>query len=399
MDRSRYKLFSPGQIAGLTTPNRLVRSATWDPCMLRGQQVTAEVLDIYRNLALGGVGTIITGGLPVYRERYPDEPPGNPFRDYAEIRMSGLEQMVGVVKEANPDCVLIAQLETGHLGVGPSTLRPPEVLSPVREMSVEEIERIAGYFVAGIIDMKAAGFDGVQLHAAHGSLLAHFLSPYTNHRQDAYGGSVEKRACIARGILAGARAAVGNFPILIKMNGTDYLPGGTELDTFPALAREIERAGVDAIEVSGGMWECLLRSEDELGFRPVPSPEAHVHINNPRHQSYFLKYAEALDVSMPVILVGGNREVDRLEEIVQRGKVDFIAMSRPLIREPGLPNRWKADHGSRGTECGSCNSCLYAMIEHPGLAEPAPVVCVRENDRQLHKQAQKWLYGWRESQS
>lgn len=114
--------------------------------------------------------------------------------------------------------------------------------------------------------MKQCGFDGVQLHAAHGGLLICFLSPYTNRRIDEYGGSVEKRVRIVREIISEAKEEVGDFPILIKMNCTDYVEGGLDLDTFPALAKEIENSGVDALEVSGGMWDCLVRSEEELGF-------------------------------------------------------------------------------------------------------------------------------------
>jgi 2,4-dienoyl-CoA reductase-like NADH-dependent reductase (Old Yellow Enzyme family) len=158
------------------------------------------------------------------------------------------------------------------------------------------------------------------------------------------------------------------------------------------------RAGVDAIEISGGMWECLFRSEEELGFRPVPAPESHTRIGRPEQQSYFLEYAERVDVPVPIILVGGNRDVERLEAIVQGGKVDFIALCRPLIREPNLPNRWRAGVGKRLPECVSCNSCLYAMIVHPGRDEPGLVTCVCKSDKKQHRMAQKWLVTWKESQ-
>jgi 2,4-dienoyl-CoA reductase-like NADH-dependent reductase (Old Yellow Enzyme family) len=178
------------------------------------------------------------------------------------------------------------------------------------------------------------------------------------------------------------------------MNGTDYLDGGTDMDTFPELAKEVERAGIDAIEVSGGMWDCLVRSEDELGFRPVPAPESHTRIKNPDKQSYFLKYAESLDLDIPVILVGGNRDIERLEAIVSKGKVDFIALCRPLISEPDLPNRWLEGRGGPGTDCISCNSCLYEMLVHPGRPEPGPVRCILKNEKHKVKEAQRWLSSW-----
>jgi 2,4-dienoyl-CoA reductase-like NADH-dependent reductase (Old Yellow Enzyme family) len=242
--------------------------------------------------------------------------------------------------------------------------------------------------------MRECGFDGVQLHAAHGSLLSCFLSPYTNRREDEYGGSVQNRVRIVHDIVHGARRTVGDWPILIKVNCTDYLVGGLDIEAFPAQAREVARAGVDAIEVSGGMWDCLARSAEELGFRPVPAPESHTRIHRPDQQSYFLKFAERLDVDVPVILVGGNRDVERLERIVRRGAVDLIALCRPLINEPDLPRRWLEGRGSSGTDCISCNSCIHDLIVHPGRPEPGVVRCVFKHDPQHHRLAQQWLSSW-----
>ncbi|MHA2254173.1 MAG: oxidoreductase, partial [Candidatus Kariarchaeaceae archaeon] len=260
----------------------------------------------------------------------------------------------------------------------------------IRKLTLKEINDIVGCFVEGIVDMKNKGFDGCQLHAAHGGLLSRFLSPYTNRRYDAYGGTVSKRVRIIGDIVSKARTSVGDFPIVIKMNCTDYLTGGTDVNTFPVLAQEIERAGIDAIEVSGGMWECLFRSEEDLGFRPVPAPESHTRIKDPKKQSYFLKYVENLNLNIPIILVGGNRDVERLEKIVRRDKVDFISFSRPLIREPDLPNRWLQGRGSNSTECISCNSCIYSMYKY----QDKLVTCVHKSDKSIHRVAQKWLASW-----
>jgi 2,4-dienoyl-CoA reductase-like NADH-dependent reductase (Old Yellow Enzyme family) len=399
MDRSHYRIFSAASIAGLTISNRLVRSATWDPSILTSRQMTDEVLDLYRSLALGGVGAIITGGFPVYRQRFPEEEADRPVYLYPDLRLNGLEQMAQVVHQARSDCKLIAQLEVGYLDAAPSSIPTPFSAQPPRAFSIEEIEQIITCFVDAITDMRAVGFDGVQLHAAHGGLLSRFLSPYTNQRQDDFGGTPAKRAHIVAEIISRARKQVCDFPILIKMNCTDYLVGGVDIDNFPVLAQEIVQAGVDAIELSGGMWECLFRPEEELGFRPVPAPESHTRIRRPEQQSYFLPYAEKLDLSVPLILVGGNRDIENLEAILQKGKVDFIALCRPLIREPDLPNRWRAGLGGRLPECISCNSCLYAMFVHPGQPEPGLVTCICKTDKKLHHKAQKWLATWRESQT
>lgn len=393
MDRVHYKLFSPGRIGALVTDNRLLRSATWDPAILGERCMNDEVLQVYRRLALGGVGLIITGGLPVYRQRFPDEEGPQVFL-YEDLRVQRIEHLVQAVHAARPGCPIVAQLEVGYLEAGPSHFVNPVWKHTTRALSQNEIETIIGCFVRAIIDMRSAGFNGVQLHAAHGGLLSCFLSPYTNHRDDEFGGSPRGRAHIIAEIVHQAREYVGIYPILVKVNGTDYVQGGIEIDTFPELARQLEIAGIDAIEVSGGMWDCLARSEEELGFRPVPSPEAHTRLRSPQKQSYFLKYAQALDVGIPVILVGGNRHVERLEAILREGGVDFIAMSRPLIREPDLPQRWLEGRGGALAECVSCNTCLYAMYEHPGRSRPDVVHCLCQRDRAVHQAAQKWLANW-----
>jgi len=397
MRRDGYALFSAGRIGSLALPNRLVRSATWDPCVIQARRMLDEVLDLYRELALGGVGMIITGGFPVFEAGMPDaEGAGGSEGDlsYDDVRIEGMERLVEAVRGARSDCPVIAQLEATYLDTGPSAIESPYAPEGIRPLSTAEIERVVDCFVEGIVDMWTRGFDGVQLHASHGGLLSFFLSPYTNRREDAYGGSTRKRVRIVREIVSQARETVGDFPILIKANGTDYLEGGIDLDTFPALAREIEAAGVDGIEVSGGMWECLVRSEEELGFRPVPAPESHTAIASPEKQSYFRAYAERLELGIPVILVGGNRDVERLEGIVRRGKVDFIALCRPLISEPDLPNRWLAGRGGSGTDCISCNSCVHAQYVHPGRPGPDVTTCVFKADKEQHRMAQRWLRRW-----
>ncbi|MHA1941624.1 MAG: NADH:flavin oxidoreductase [Candidatus Hodarchaeales archaeon] len=394
MRRYNYEIFSEGKIGELVLLNRLVRSATWDPSIVNKGRMTDEVLNLYRDIALGGVGLIISGGLPVFQEQAVIDRSKKWIIEYTDLRIRGIEQIPIIVHKARQECKIIAQLENGNLSAKPSVIKSPFSRRKNRPLTINEISDIVNCFVDAIIDLKKSGFDGVQLHAAHGGLLSRFLSPFTNHRKDVYGGSTSNRVRIINEIVRKARNYVGNFPILIKMNCTDYLEGGLDTNTFPKLAREIVQTGVDAIEVSGGMWECLVRSEKELGFRPIPAPESHTRIKLPEKQSYFLKYIEKLKLEIPVILVGGNRDIERLEEIVNQRKVQFLALSRPLIREPDLPNRWLDGRGDQTAECISCNSCIYEMHIHPGKSEPGLVTCVHKNDKTLHISAQKWLSSW-----
>jgi 2,4-dienoyl-CoA reductase-like NADH-dependent reductase (Old Yellow Enzyme family) len=392
--RDHYLIFSPARIGRLYLPNRLVRSATWDPSILGDRALNDDVRQVYRRVAAGGVGLIITGDFSVVPPGTLDEGGDDRAFSYDDVRIADYGDLVEIVHAAGTGCKIIAQISADYPGVAPSAVPSPYTTELDRPLSAGEIGTIVNCFVETIAGLQAEGFDGVQLHAAHGGLLSRFVSPYTNRRQDRYGGPAASRARIIAEIVAGARQRVGDFPILIKLNGTDYLPGGTDLDSLPELAQEIERAGVDAMEISGGMWECLVRSQEELGFRPVPSAESQTRLRHPARQSYFLPYAERLSLSIPVILVGGNRDVERLEAILRRGSVDLIALCRPLISEPDLPQRWRQGRGSSVTDCISCNSCLYDMYTRLERGEPGIATCLVKQDLGRVKEAGRWLRTW-----
>jgi len=395
MRRDTYKIFSEAVIGRLTVPNRLVRSATYDPSLLLERRMSDEVLALYGQLAAGGAGLIITGDIPVVPQDCMGEPDSEAIASsYEKVRIEGFGGLVDSVRQAAPECRIIAQISAEYNRMAPSAIPSPFSGKVSRALTTDQVKVIVDCAANTIVGLEKEGFDGVQMHAAHGGLWSRFLSPYSNRREDDYGGSVENRARIIGEIVSKAREKVGDFPILIKMNSTDYVPGGIDADSFPDLAKAIERCGVDAIEISGGMRDCLVMTEDELGFRPVPAPESHTRIKSPEKQSYFLAAAERLALGIPVILAGGNRDIERLEEIIQRGKVDFISLCRPLIREPDLPNRWLEGRGSSGTACISCNSCIYDMWNRVGRGEPWVATCPVENDRARVREAQQWLTSW-----
>ncbi len=365
MNREHYTLFSPGKIAHLTPKNRLVRSATYEAAMTEEGKTTPEIIDLYRRLAAGGVGTIITGHMAVAREGKGGE---RQICIYDDAYIDEAAKLAEAAHSANNGGIIMAQVT--HAGrqvlhdngvaecVGPSKVPSPILKNQARELKKEEIRNVVQCFSNAIVRVKQAGFDGVQLHGAHGYLLSSFLSPYTNRREDEYGGSIENRMRIIKEIVGRARETVADFPILIKMNCTDHIPGGMDSDIFCQTATGLEDLGIDAIEVSGGMWDCLARTESELGFAPVPIPESRIRINSLDKQSYFVDRAEKLSLDIPIIVVGGHRNVEHLETIMNRGVIDFLALSRPLISEPDLPNRWMNGLGSEKTDCVSCNSCL-----------------------------------------
>ncbi len=216
-----------------------------------------------------------------------------------------------------------------------------------REMSETEIEEIIQAFTLAAARAEEAGFDGVQLHCAHGYLLSSFLSTYTNRRRDRWGGSLENRVRVIEEILTRIKKSVGfDFPVIAKLNSTDYLPGGLEVEEAIEVARHLEEKGLDGVEVSGGsaesgrgsMWPGLRSKEEEGYFVPAAS-----RIKNA--------------VSMPVIGLGGLRSLEVMEKMVSTGEVDLVAMSRPFIREPDLVAKF-AQGQALAASCISCNKCF-----------------------------------------
>jgi 2,4-dienoyl-CoA reductase-like NADH-dependent reductase (Old Yellow Enzyme family) len=336
--------------------------------MTEDGRVTPELLNLYSNLAHGGVGTIITGHMAVRREGQADD---RQICIYDDCHIAEVAQIADVVHASGTDCKIVAQLSYAGRQVfhdnevaecvGPSDVPSPILKKRAKVLAAADIQEIINCYSDAIVRAKKAGYDGAQLHGAHGYLLSSFLSPYTNRRDDQYGGSINKRVTIVREIIDKARESVEDFPLLIKMNCTDHIEGGIDIDTFPEVAKAVAALGFDAIEVSGGMWDCLSRTEEELGFFPLPIPESRTRINSLDRQSYNVRGAEGLNLDIPVIVVGGHRNVESLEEIIGRGTIDFFALSRPLISEPDLPNRWLEGRGSQKADCVSCNSCLLEV--------------------------------------
>jgi len=343
--RDNFKVFSEGRIANLLLKNRLVRAATAERAAPECKFSDSGVA-IYEALSKGGIGLIISGHIAVMAE---GRAKGTQTCIYDDRFISSIHRIANVVHKVENGCKVVAQIS--HAGmkadvehpVSPSAIRWKQITKEARVLSTDEVENIVIHFVEAARRVREAGFDGVELHCAHGYLLSSFLSPYTNRRTDKYGGSTEKRVTIVREIITQVRKRIGSdFPILVKMNCNDNVEGGIDLDSFPDLAKEIEKTGVDAIEVSGN--------------NPIRK-----ELDSPKEQSYFVKYAERLDLDIPVILTGGNKSVELIEKISQQGKVDFFGFARPLIREPNLPNRWLEGIGGEECTCISCNLCLQYL--------------------------------------
>jgi len=403
-DRKNSIVFSPCCIRKIELKNRIVRSATFENAANVDGKVTEQLIEIYHKLAKGGVGLIITGNVSVYSKAFTRH---RVLGIYDDNFISGLKKISQTVHDTDSECKIMVQLQhPGRQVLNPETLsklnpylppaylsyikrhqeviqsyqHPPHSVEPTapsaifdtlfeqtpRALTLEEINEIIESHAEGIRRAQEAGFDGVQLHAAHGYLLSSFLSPWTNRRNDKYGGSTENRIRIFDEIYEQAKKKVGeDFPIAIKMNTTDFLPGGMDLEEATKVAEILSRTGFAAIETSGGMWEAVTAGREELKWRPVLLPESRTAIKTIDQEAYFLPGAKALKekTDIPIILVGGLKTFDKIEGILESGSADFVSLARPLIRQPDLPNLWLSDSSNNKAECISCNACLPIMEE------------------------------------
>lgn len=352
-------LFSPGKIGNVQIKNRIIRSATWVAKATNDGYVTEDLIKIFKDLAEGGTGLIISGYLAV-------DPSGAATHKmaclYNDSYAPGQKEIVKVVHEYS-DVKIAAQIahtgngafifgNTNFEPLGPSPLMNLVLRKPCRELSIEEIRQIIENFVDTGRRAYECGYDMLQIHGAHGYLLSDFVSPYANKRTDEFGRTLEGRTKILTDIYYQLREEVDkNFPIIIKLNTRDYLPEGLTLEEGKEIAKLLIDTGYDAIEPSSGRYDLKFSKR-----KTYPS----VMDKSGENRNYFLQNVKLLKPIMqsrPIILQGGVRNPLEMEEFISESIADFIALSRPLIYEPDLPNRWKNGDLSPPL-CTSCNSCL-----------------------------------------
>ena len=366
------KLFEPSEINGMILSNRFVRSATWEGMAADDGACTPKLIYLMAGLAKGGVGLIISSHAYVLQEGQAS------FRQlgiYKDELVPGLQDMTAAVHENNGKIVI--QLAHGGyyahpklIGQTPKAPSNAEVMSktPRDEMSADDIQNVISAFEAGAQRAKAAGFDGIQIHSAHGYLLSQFLSPAFNQRNDEYGGDLQNRARVHIAVLQGIRRAVGDdYPVLIKMNCRDFIENGLTVEDSLQVSKMLVAEGIDAIELSGGILSSKTLSPSRVGIKTEDK------------EAYFQEDAKAFkaQLDVPLILVGGNRSLPVAERLVQDGIADYISMCRPLIREPDLINRWKSGDMSKAA-CVSDNMCFGPAQKGDGI------YCVTE-ERQKRK--------------
>lgn len=354
-------LFESGIINGMALPNRFVRAATWEGMADDAGGPTPKLIGTMSALAKGGVGLIITSHCYVSPEGQAS--PAQICMHKDDLAVS-LRNMTAAVHDAGGK--IVAQLShAGNFADERLIGTPPFVASaydglartPRREMTEQDIAQTVAAFADAAQRARSAGFDGVQIHGAHGFLLSEFLSPAYNRRTDAYGGSIDNRARFLLEVYRTIRDAVGkDYPILLKINCRDFIENGLTLEDSIKATSLLSEAGLDAIEVSGGMLT-------ERRLSPVRAG-----IDTVEKEAYFQEEARAFrkQLHIPLILLGGIRSFELAQQLVEEGTADYISMARPFIREPGLINRWKTGDREKA-RCISDNRCILAGREGKGI--------------------------------
>ena len=383
-------VFEPCALGTLRLRDRIIRSATHEGMAHADGMPTDDLERTYRKLAEGGAGAIITGYMGVRRNG----------RTFANMRMFDRDACIDVYKGINDrlkefGTPVIAQLAhggsraskklTGQDVVGPSYRRRNDYGDECKEAAEDEIQAIIEAFVLAVVRARQAGFDGVQLHAAHGYLLSEFISPKFNKRTDAWGGPIENRMRIVQEIVTRARDLVGQYPILVKISARDESKDGlTEADLLAAV-RILRDCSCDAIEVSCGYGDFLstvrmprLPVDAVLAFAPgyrdlsafrkrlmrMAAPlmyKSHVPLHNYNVDAAALAKRAA---DIPVIVVGGIRNLRDIRTIIGEQGIDAVALSRPFIIEPDIVEKFRQGRQD-SSRCIDCGYCLIASAANP----------------------------------
>lgn len=404
------KLFTESSIGPITLRNRTIRSAAFES-MCPGNAPSQQLLDYHRSVAAGGVGMTTVA--------------------YAAVAQSGLsfDRQLWMRKEIVPglrkltDSVhkegAAASIQLGHCGnmshkkicgetpIGASS--GFNLYSPtfVRGLRRDELRVMAKAYGNAVRLARESGFDAVEIHAGHGYLISQFLSPYTNHRKDEYGGSLDNRMRFMDEVMAEVMKAAGNdMAVLVKMNMRDGFKGGMDIEDSLQVAHRLVNDGAQALVLSGGFVskapmyvmrgampiKAMTHYMDCWWLKWGVRMAGHLMIPTvPFKEAYFLDDAMLFRKeikNIPLVYVGGLISREKIEDVLDKG-FEFVQMGRALLNEPGFVNRMKLDVNARCT-CKHSNYCIARMYSidmacHQRLTEDLPK-CLQKEIEELEKQ-------------
>ncbi len=352
------ELFEPISIGKMILKNRIV----FPPIGTRFANVSGEVtnydIEHYRVRALGGTSLLIVPWVLV--DTTTQKKIGRHRLDSDEY-IRGMNEIVKAVHKE--DCKIAIQLShggravtseeiiPGKQAVAPSDAYCPPFKTTARALNVNEIKDLETKFAQASLRAKMAGFDAVEYHAASGYLLSQFLSPYVNRRNDAYGGTPEKRTTFMANIIEKTRNLVGDeYPLMVRISGDEFVEGGLTLEDNRFIAKRLAASSVDCIDVTMGIVESYHKAMPPMA---VP-PAAYIHL------------AEGIKkaVGIPVIGVGRINDPILANQIIRDGKADLVAMGRALLADPDLPNKAQRGEFDDIRPCIYCNRCEMATSDN-----------------------------------
>ena len=359
------KLFESTVVGGLALRNRFIRSATFEYAYDNETETFADkLLPMYERLATNGVAAIITGMVGIDEN---SRAGSVMIKAYAQSFVPELSKLAAGVHSLGAKLIVqinhcgqkARTIDNGGSPLGPSDASDAQG-NPIKSMSQEQIRSVVNSFAGTAVRCQRAGADAVQIHAAHGYLLSEFLNPYFNKRTDAYGGSIEGRARIVFEVYDAVRKAVGkDYPVWIKINCNDLTEPSIAPQEFQWVCSELDKRGIDAIEISGGAMV-----SPESASTPL--------IKKEENEGYFgreaLKLGETTSAS--IISVCGYRTPQIIEEWLNKGNIQAISLCRPLISEPDLIARWEKGD-MRKARCISCSKCFNPELKCIPFAKDA----------------------------
>jgi len=315
-------LLSPLQAGALTLTNRLVMPPMATSKAEPDGKVSSAILEYYQEKSAGGYFSLIIVEHSFVQQA--GKASANQLSVANDSVIDGLKKLATIIQSNGTNAVMqinhagsaTAQEVTGTMPVGPSAVKNPRKGGVPHELTKQEISETVAAFGAAARRVKQAGFDGVEIHSAHGYFLNQFFSPLTNRRTDEYGGDVLGRIRIHIEVIEAVRAAVGQeFPILLRLGASDYVDGGTTAHDSQIAAQEFEKAGVNIIDISGGFSGYTITGNNEQG--------------------YFASLSAAVKeaVSIPVILTGGITQVQAAEQLLALRKADLIGVGRAVLQD------------------------------------------------------------------
>ncbi|MEH6347599.1 MAG: NADH:flavin oxidoreductase [Bermanella sp.] len=388
---NKNNLFSPINIGSLQLPGRFIKSAMVETLCTKDGFVTPALIEHYQQIARGGTPLIITGAA-----NYNKYGRGVPYQISVDDddKIPGLTKLTKAVHEFGGK--IMAQIyHTSRQALpapvgrtdaqAPSAVFEPSLGVSPREITIDEIKQNIAEFAQAALRCQQAGFDGVQIHAAHGYLISGFLTPHTNRRKDNYGGSFENRIRFLLEVYQEVRNKVGpDFPLILKLNGSDDLPfrKGLKTHDLVKIAMRMEQVGIDAVEItaghyesgttfSRGNWKGFTKNMLANGLGPSLGPVRRFGMGlfAPLVDAYFnkvAKFSEAFNLSyaqqftqalsIPVICVGGFVNKETMQNAIKTGQCDVVAVARGLIADPYMYHNLREN--IEGPKCNYCNACF-----------------------------------------